>query len=74
MCADNAPTFAVCSIHPDGSVGWFIGAGERGLDVMTYPSKEAAEKAIVKMKKNPHYSWSLQLEAREFCGFGKRTP
>lgn len=73
VCTDDVLAFAICVIHPDSTTGWLLGGGERGLDVKTYPSKEAAEKAIIQMKKNPHYSWSLPMEAREFLGFGRKN-
>ena len=73
VCKDESSVFAVCVKHPDGTVGWLLGNGERGTEVKTYPSKEAAEKAITQLKKNPHYSWSLPMEAQEFSGFGKST-
>lgn len=73
VSTDDSGGFAVCCIHADQSVGWLLGAGERGTDVKTYPTKEAAEKAISQMKKNPRYSWNCILEAREFTGFGKRS-
>lgn len=73
VCTDDARAFAVCVIHPDNTIGWLLGSGDRGLDVKTYPSKEAAEKAIAQMKKNPHYSWGLPMEAREFSGFGRKS-
>lgn len=71
VCADNVPLFAVCIVNPDGTLGWLTGDGERGTEVKTYVSKEAAERAIAQMKKSPRYSWSLPLEARAFDGFGR---
>lgn len=71
VCSDSAPAFAVCIVNPDDTAGWLTGGGERGTDVKTYATKEAAERAIAQLKKNPHYSWSLPLEARAFGGFGR---
>ncbi len=66
VCIGDSQTYAICVTYPNQSVGWLIGGGKNGLDVKTYPSKEAAEKAMEQMKKNPHYSWNLPMEVREF--------
>lgn len=57
--------WGICVTHPDGSCGWLVG---EDLDVQTYPTKEEAENALTQMKKNPHYTWSLLIEAKEFHG------
>lgn len=73
VVSDEAPRFAVCMICSDGTVGWLIGGGERGTDVKTYATLEEAQKAAVRMTKDPHYSWSLPLEAREFRGLRREN-
>lgn len=69
VVSDEVPKFAVCMVCSDGTVGWLIGGGERGTDVKTYSTLGEAQKAAAKMTKDPHYSWSIPLEAREFRGF-----
>lgn len=67
--ADNLFGWAICVNHPDGTCGWLM---DNDLEVKTYPSQEDAEKALKQMKRNPHYSWSLSVEVKEFSGFSNK--
>lgn len=58
--------YAICLIYSNGDVGWLLGGGERGLDVKTYPTKDAASKSLAQMKKGFHYSWNVSAEIREY--------
>ena len=71
VSSDAANKFAIRITYPDKTFGWLLGGGDRGVDVRTFPSMEAAEKAIAQLKKDQHYSWSLLVEAQEYVGFGK---
>ena len=66
---DDKPVWAICVCHPDNTCGWLI---DNSLEVKTYSTQEEAEKSLKQMKRNPHYSWSLPMEARVFTGFSNK--
>lgn len=68
---DAETRFAIRLTYSNNTFGWVLGDGDRGVEVRTFSSKEAAEKAIAQLKKDRHYSWNLQIEAQEYAGFGK---
>lgn len=61
--------WGICSLHPDGRVGWLI---DNERKVRVFPSEEDAKRAFIKIKRESHYEWSLPTEIRWFDGFGKK--
>ena len=64
IVSDGRPCFAIHFLHTSGLEGWMTGAEGK---VQTYPTEDAANKALRQLKKSGRYSWQDTIaEVREF--------
>ena len=63
-----ADKYGIRIIHDIGPAGWVVG---KDCNILLFRTKPEEEKALNRMKNDPHYLWKFEAETAEFTGFRK---